>query len=250
MFFSAPGQRPEDVVEAEAFTVVGKKGKAETWSWQQEPPDGIFEDIQVSMVNTRSEYRSYNIYPSGSAVEVFGGHGRGSMFHWWNHWPVSQITSDGRGAWHSDRAAHSSLVWGIPSEPFLMYGFTDKPAEELLPLALSWNHAPDIRNLSGASGGAYHKNERAYSLARKENVIRFSLGGSRSGPVLNPCFVIRNWEGNIPAKVRINGQDISDGPNCRQGIIFDTDGTRSLVLWIEAVYEEKIQIEISKKNQT
>lgn len=33
-----------------------------------------------------------------------------SIFPWWNHWPASQITSDGRSAHAADRLAHSSLI--------------------------------------------------------------------------------------------------------------------------------------------
>ncbi len=107
------------------------------------------------------------------------------------HWPVSQITSDGRGARASDRASHSSLVWGIPSEPFLMYGLTSKPANELRPLANSWNDPPKIKKLQGATSAGYEQNQRAYLLERQKDRFEFVLQGTESSPIMNPCFIIK-----------------------------------------------------------
>ncbi len=245
MFFSAPGQKPEDVVELEAYTVVNEDGESETWSWENGSPDQVFEDVVISMVNTRSEYRAFNVYPSGSSVEVFGGHSRGSKFHWWNHWPVSQITSDGREASSCDRASHSSLVWGIPSEPFLMYGLTDRAPGALIPLARSWNDPPKIKKLQGAHSSGYHQDRRAYTLLREKELIGFTLAGSERSPVLNPCFMVKNWDQSEQAGIRVNGVPIPEGPDNRQGIIRDTDGTRTLVVWLKQNRRENTLIQIS-----
>jgi hypothetical protein len=247
MFFSAPGQRPEDVVELEAFTVVGEEGRADTLSWRDGSPDGVVEDVIISMVNTKSAYRAFNIYPEGSAVEIFGGHHPDSHFHWWNHWPVSQITSDGRSARHADRAAHSSLVWGIPEKEFLIYGLTDKPAAALVPLASSWNNPPQIRKLQGARSGGYRQERRAYTLYRESDHIGFSLAGRRTSPVLNPCFVIRNWDLSLGAEVTINGKPVPEGGEYRQGMIRDTDGSRTLVIWMNLNETNDISITIQPK---
>ena len=244
MFFSAPGQRPEDVVETQAFTVVGEDGKAETWSWENGSPDQVFEEISISMVNTRSEYRFFNVYPTGSSVEVFGGHSRGSKFHWWNHWPVSQITSDGRGARSCDRAAHSSLVWGVPEEEFLMYGLTNKKAEELVPLARSWNDPPKIRKLQGAVSTGYLQEQRAYTMQNEQNMISLTFDGSDKSPILNPCFKIENWKTQTHAAIRVNGLEIPEGVDNRQGIIRDADGTQTLLIWLRMEETSPVKIEI------
>ena len=246
MFFSAPGQRPDDVVEEGAFTVVAEDGDSETWTWEDGSPDQVFENIGITMVNTRSEYRAFNIYPPGSSVEVFGGHGRGSKFHWWNHWPVSQITSDGRGAWAADRAAHSSLVWGVPGEEFLMYGLTNKAAEELMPLARSWNHPPKIRKMQGAEPNGYRQEQRAYSMRREQDVIRFEMKGTDVSPVLNPCFVVKNWANSSTAGITVNGNEINDESECRQGIYRDTDGSQTLVVWLRMEKNSTVRVEIAE----
>jgi len=250
MFFSAPGQKPEDVVETEAFTVVGEDEKAETWSWEDGSPDQVFKDISITMVNTRSKYRAFNVYPSGSSVEVFGGHSRGSKFHWWNHWPVSQITSDGRGARAADRAAHSSLVWGIPEEEFLMYGLTNKTPEELIPLARSWNSPPKIRKLLDAESYGYRQEQRAYSLRKEGDIISFELKGSEASPVLNPCFLVKNWADLSHAMITVEGKEVSAGSDCRQGLIRDTDGSITLVVWLQMEKKSAVRIEIAGNTDT
>jgi hypothetical protein len=245
MFFSAPGQKPEDVVELDAFTVVYANSMSETWSWENDSPQIEAEDITITMVNSRSEVRAFNVYPSGSSVEVFGGHNRRSHFHWWNHWPVSQITSDGRGARAPDRAAHSSLVWGMPSQPFLMYGLTNKAPTDLLPLARSWNNPPKINKLTGAGSSGYDQKQRAYLLRNEQEKISFTLNGSENSPVLNPLFMVKNWKVQSHAEISVNGVDIPEGPYNRQGIIWDTDGSRTLLVWLKLQNEEKTEIDIS-----
>ena len=111
---------------------------------------------------------------------------------WDNMWRVSDhpdvvVTFDEL----PDRASHSSLVWGIPSEPFLMYGLTSKPANELRPLANSWNDPPKIKKLQGATSAGYEQNQRAYLLERQKDRFEFVLQGTESSPIMNPCFIIK-----------------------------------------------------------
>jgi len=242
MFFSAPGQHPEDVVETEAFTVVNEEGESETWSWEDGSPDQVYEDIVIATVNTRSEFKSFNIYPTESSVEVFGGHGRNSKFHWWNHWPVSQITSDGRGAWAADRAAHSSLVWGIPSKPYLLYGLSNKPAKELTNLARSWNFAPEIVDITGARSLGYDQKQRAYILEKTGSVIDLVLNASDESPAVNPCLIVKGWISGDKASISAKGAEHKS----RQGIIRDTDGSQTLVVWMKAEAKQNVSIQISE----
>ncbi len=87
--------------------------------------------------------------------------------------------------------------------------------------------------MNGGQGSAYDKGQRAYVITRRSNKLSFKLDGSEENPVLNPCFVIKNW-GNEPlAHLEINREKQVSGTNFRQGIIRDTDGTKTMIIWIK-----------------
>jgi hypothetical protein len=244
MFYSEPGTKPDDNVELEAYTLVNMAGESKAYSWEDGSPKCDLPNPIISMVNSKSDYKPFNIYPTGSSVETFGGNSRGSHFHWWNHFPVSQITSDGRGSRAADRAAHSSLVWGNPSTNYLMYGLTNKPAASLINLAKSWNTPASISDAAGCSNEGYKKEERAYILTKTSASLSFRLLASEGRPVVNPCFVTKNWGSNHSASVKIGGRSLSKGPDFRRGIVRDTDGTQTMVIWIKREITEDARIAI------
>jgi len=246
MFYSEPGTKPEDNVQLEAYTLANMAGESKTYSWEDGSPECDLPDPIISMVNSKSTYKPFNVYPTGSSVKTFGGHSRNSHFHWWNHFPVSQITSDGRSARAADRAAHSSLVWGTPSTNYLMYGLTNKPAVSLIQLAKSWNMPASISEAAGCSSWGYVKEQRAYVLTKNASMMSFRLLASDDRPTVNPCFVFKNWGSNLSAAMKINGRHLKPGPDFRQGIVRDTDGTRSMVIWIKKTFEEDTKFEIAE----
>ena len=248
MFFSEPGTRPEDNVDLKAYTLVNMKGESETYSWEKDSPECDLPDPVISMIKMKSKYKPFNIYPTDSEIETFPGHNRRSRFHWWNHWPVSQITSDGRSARAADRAAHSSLVWGIPSENYLMYGLTDKPPESLIPLAKSWNHPPEIRQCQGCISSDYIQKERAYHLTARSSELSFALKGSEKRPVVNPCFVIKDWPSDQIAEITVDRGNGSILAKVRQGLTWNTQGSRSLIIWLEYQSESTMKFEIMTKS--
>jgi len=247
MFFSEPGTMPEDNVELAAYTLVNNEGQSRTYSWENGSPECDLPKPLISMVNTKSHYRAFNVYPTGSSVKTFAGRTTPSHFHWWNHFPVSQITSDGRGARAPDRAAHSSLVWGLPSKDYLMYGLTDKPADALLPLARSWNNPPYITNTQGCSSQGYQQAERAYHLVALSDRLSFDLAGSQDRPVVNPCFVIKHWGDDAAASLKFNGHEVEPGRSFRQGVVVDTDGTKSKVIWVKQNADSVVRFELRKE---
>ena len=177
-----PGQRPEDVVELSALKLVNLKGQSHTYTWAEkgpkirpskehkdyidfggkpeDPEDTSYEDADedqpvIVMVNTKSKHRPFQVVEPDSWMAIFGIEHRPGVSHfpWWNHWPVSQLPSDGRYCQAPDRAAHFSLAWASPLEHqgedrtfwwAWMYGMTDQPAESRVPLAASWLHAPKL----------------------------------------------------------------------------------------------------------
>jgi hypothetical protein len=246
MFLSEPGTRPEDNTELQALTLVNVKGEIERLSWETGTPETKLEEPIISMVNTKSDYRMFNIFPTGSGVEVFGGHSRRSHFHWWNHWPVSQITSDGRGARAADRLAHSSLVWGAPSGNFLMYGISNKSPERLLPLANSWNSAPLVSDKKGFDEIRYIQEERAYQLKAPNKSVSFTIEASDKSPLLNPAFVLKGWNGKS-AGIKVNGVDLKPGKKCRTGYHFTAEGL-NLIIWFELTATSKTRFEFTKND--
>jgi hypothetical protein len=49
-----------------------------------------------------------------------------------------------------------------------------------------------------------------------------------------------DWGSDTEARIKINGKKQTADSKVRQGIIRDTDGTRTLVIWIEQKSDEKV----------
>jgi hypothetical protein len=249
-FLSEAGTKPEDNINLQALTVVSHKDKVTELDWSVEHPSGGY-DAQIAWVNLKSDYKVFEIFPPGSKVNVWAGGGKTSYskFSAWNHYPVTQAPCDGRFCVAPDRLAHSALGAVdniVDTGGVLIYGFTNKNARSLIPLARSWNHAPKVINVNSAESLGYDKSQRAYVLKAEsgETKISFALDASAKSPVVNPCFVIKNWPGNDKAALKINKKIIEPGKNFRQGIVRDTDGTLTLVVWIKTESTVPIQIEI------
>jgi hypothetical protein len=126
-----------------------------------------------------------------------------------------------------------------------MFGLTNQSAAELAPLARSWRRAPKLIQIKGCSTSGYKKEERAYHLTAKGPAMSFKLQASKDSPIVNPCFVIKNW-GPGKAGVKIDGKAVKSGKGFRQGIIRDTDGTQTLIVWLETESQKPVEISIKK----
>ena len=125
-----------------------------------------------------------------------------------------------------------------------MFGLTNRSAAELAPLARSWKQAPKLVQAQGCSASGYEKQERAYRLTAKGPAMSFKLQASKASPVVNPCFVIKNWGSNAKAALKINGETVKPGKNFRQGIVRDTDGTRTLIVWVKKQATKPITVSL------
>jgi len=115
-----------------------------------------------------------------------------------------------------------------------MYGFTDKSATSLIPLAQAWNHPPTVTNPKGCESRGHRQTERAYRFVPKASFISFTLNGSEETPVHNPCFVIKHWTGENKSRLEVNGKELAPcSKSFRQGMTRDVDGTLMLVVWVE-----------------
>lgn len=244
-----PGTRPEDNVELEAATLLNMKGESKTYSWASGYPVYDLDDANIQIVNLKSEYKPYIIFRDGGEWEVFNLEVRPeySHFPWWNHWPVAQISSDGRSAYATDRAAHSSLSWGDPNGDAALYGMTNKNPKDLIMLAKSWNFPPTLRvNGSSIVAEDYEYTQRAYicTTETKKSNLAFSLEANEESPIYNPAFLFRNWE---PENIglTINEKEILRGKDFRYSTEYDISGNPTTIVWIKLKSTEQVDIKLT-----
>jgi hypothetical protein len=260
---SQPGTRPEDNVPYDAVTLSNMAGETETWNYSVGPTfrnsAPIAGNKNLVYTNLNSEYKHFNIGEIGSNWVVYSqwesmrlayGH---SKYNAWNHYPFGLLPSDGTVATGKDRTSSSCLgtLDGLDhllddgrTELYNIYGITNLPATELKVLNRSWNTPAKLISMNGGQGSAYDKRQRAYVIIKESNKLSFKLDGSEENPVMNPCFVIKNW-GNQPlAHLEINGEKQVPDTNFRQGIIRDTDGTKTMIIWIKQKSYKRISYKI------
>ena len=260
-YFFNPGQTPWSVVEQERNTIANLKGEVSQLKWENNRPKGKY--ISNSVIKTynykNSASRPFAIIREGVSViyepeEILHDtplEGAG----WWDHWPVSQIPSDGKnpifpnghfsssssGAIfttnHLESPAHLDHPTVIKTDtklviPFL-FGMTTETAGGLVPLAKMYNHPPEITKVKGADYLGYNVFKHEYQFSKAEEQITFTVKASKKSPIANICFAIKNWGQDQMASITVNEERIESGRGNRQGIIRDTDGTRTLIIWLK-----------------
>ncbi|UCE40083.1 MAG: LamG domain-containing protein [Candidatus Aminicenantes bacterium] len=265
-----PGQTPEDVVELSAMTLVNLKGKSHTYTWADTTPkvregDKYLhfgtepEERPVIMrVNMKSECKPFQIFETSNRFSIFAHeHRKGfSHFPWWNHWPVSQVPSDGRYCQAADRASHFSLAWGGPPAHkgkgktywwAWMYGATKDEAVSLVPLGRSWLLPPKLIVENGSEEALYDLTQRCYVILGFENGIekklQFILEGNPDSPIINPAFIVENW-GNRDAEIYVNGKRVPRGKFFRYGHIRRVN-RYDLVVWLHRETDQTVEISLS-----
>jgi len=182
-----------------------------------------------------------------------------SQFASWCHWPVSILPSDRYDTVYEGRTGHSSLnhvytpihdEQTIGSahyvERVLLEGLTTDSAVESIPLAKSWLSAPTLASVSGATDHGYDKAQRAFVLSATSTSASFTINASSDNPVVNPCFVIKNWG---PMKTAVLSVDSVPVPlvEFRQGLVTDVDGTEKMVIWYEFESTSPVEIVVGQK---
>lgn len=114
-----------------------------------------------------------------------------------------------------------------------MEGMSKLGTRELAPLARSWLQAPEIESLSDCRDQRYDPSQRAYVLNATGAAPSFRIAATAERPIVNPCFVVRNWNCEDNARLEINSAAQVGGPNFRQGIVRDPNGRQSLVVWLQ-----------------
>jgi len=261
MVIMGPDQHPEQIVNTkDALTMLNIKGESKTYDWVTGPPKDVKEpkEKNIQYINYAGEYKPVTIgeFINSNVVEN-GQLTPYAVFPTWNHWPVSQMPSDGRYASFTDRTAHSSLthvMMPVDSEvltgdkPFyeklIMEGMLNKKPEELIPIAKSWLNAPQLINAKGCTG-SFDKSQRAYIINIKTTPLAFGLNCNSDQPMFNACFVIKNWGKNGDAKILIDGKKIGNESSTRQGLIRDTDGAYTKIIWVEIESSKPVEFKIT-----
>ena len=276
-----PGKYPDEVIEKDGVSLVNMSGDVQKYSWHDddlkiEMPEP--KGANMSFVNLKSTYRPFIIL-SPDPVETVEGKwdspffrtyaakmGRGyrqdpvpSVYGWWNHWPVAQVPGDGRWVSTPDRPSHFNLTTFIQWEDYertgktrtriMLQGMTDKKADELVPLAKSWLHAPKMRISSDAyTGGTYDQSERAYLVEKTDpdNVspCTFVLETSKESPLVNPAIIIKNW-GNQLSTLSVDGKKVLQGGDFRQGIRKGPAG-EDLIIWIRLDSQKPVKMTLGR----
>ncbi|OUX30414.1 MAG: hypothetical protein CBE24_06680 [bacterium TMED264] len=246
-FLSEAGTKPEDNINLKSLTIVSSEDKITELDWSESHPDGTF-DAQAIWINLKSDYKVFEIFPPKADIYVWASEEKTSYSKYsaWNHYPVTQAPCDGRFSMVSDRVSHSALgaVNKLPGN-MLIYGFTNKAAKSLIPLARSWNFAPDVIKLKGGESSGYDKSQRAYQIATKDDKLSFVLDASKNSPLVNPSFVLAGWDSKT--KVKVDGAYIGADKKIRQGLVRDTNGELQLVVWMELTSEQPVEISFVKE---
>ncbi|KAA9035636.1 LamG domain-containing protein [Ginsengibacter hankyongi] len=254
------GQHPESVLKkTPVMTLVDTSGKSVDYDWNPNPPKPNFKGTLIQKINYTGKYDPYSIQNFTDGDIYKGERTWYSVFPSWNHWPTAQINSSGRNASFPDRASHSSishLYWNLYKEKdgkaayqedILMEGMTDKRAVSLTNLAKSWLNAPSAVNISGGKSFGYNPAHRAYSFIINNIPLKFQIAGSNKCPMHNLCFEIKNWNSRtVEAGLKINGNLIKPGANFRQGTFIDSDGTCTLIIWVQMDASSLQSFEVSK----
>lgn len=240
------GQHPESVVKrAPVMTLVDKEGKATDYDWNPEPPRPDFKGKIVQLIHYTGRFSPFTIQDFKAGSIYRGERTWYSVFPSWNHWPTSQINSSGRNSLFPDRAAHcsiSQLSWAsvrqqsgdVPYlERTLMEGMTDQNAESLCALAKSWLQAPPIEPISDCGSASYDQAQRAYVLTATGSAPSFLIVADTERPIVNLCFVVKNWNCDDKAKLVADSKPVTESPDFRQGIVRDIDGRQMLVAWVK-----------------
>jgi hypothetical protein len=122
-------------------------------------------------------------------------------------------------------------------EKLTLEGMWNKPKSELAMLSKSWTHAPKLTGLQGATGG-YEPEQRAYVLRVSSRPISFTVDASADHPIYNLCFVLKGWDTSDDAKIDFD-------PRCvKQGLLKDTDGTYTKLVYLQCQSEKSLEINI------
>jgi hypothetical protein len=124
-----------------------------------------------------------------------------------------------------------------------MEGMLKENPADLIPLAASWLNPPEVKALTGCESKGYDRSQRAFVLKAVEEEMALVVDASEDHPMVNPCFVIRNWNRNSGVELTVNGEAMPIGTEARQGIVRDVDGSWTLIAWFNMESSDAVDFE-------
>ncbi len=250
-----PGQNPEDVIMNDAVTVGNEKGEFLTrYRLSEEPNKKLEGNNNILYTNLNSSVKQFQIGEIGTRIETHLD--RKVWWNGWNHYPVQLIPSDGTRVGKYDRPTSfcpstfrefRRKVDGQTVEAMQLYGLTKLKPEGLLPLNRSWNFAPDVVETKGCKYHGYRKQERAFMFTSEGDTAKFTVNATKEQPLENPAFVIANWPGHDASiSLKMNDRKKTRDADFKAGIEMGTDGSYSLVIWMEYSSMKTVSFEIAK----
>jgi len=250
-----PGQNPADAVMNDAVTVGNEKGEFLTrYRLSEEPNKKLEGNNNILYTNLNSSVKQFQIGEIGTRIETHLD--RKPHCNGWNHYPVQLIPSDGTRVGKYDRPTSfcpstfrefRRKVDGQTVEAMQLYGLTKLKPEGLLPLNRSWNFAPDAVETKGCKYHGYRKQERAFMFTSEGDTAKFTVNATKEQPLENPAFIIANWQGNdAKISLKMNSKAKTCGVDFKAGIEMGTDGSYSLVIWMEYSSTKTVSFEIAK----
>ena len=256
-----PGQVISDLLEKEFAFVADYEhntSKALFVEDPNRPPYGPFSwdksyPYTIQQYRFKSENKPFIFFEPGN--EMFIRHNGLRSYNragGCNHFPVGQARCDGRTTRMADRPSHCS---GFPiSDPVIhhendrsywcgLYGMNGMDIDELIQLGRSWAYAPELSGMSAeAASLGFDRSRRCYQIqnrSAKSELIQFTVNCTKDSPVINPAFVIQNWNAE-GARVMVNGKVVEA---VDLGFKHRLDGTDLVVfLWMESDSEMRIRI--------
>lgn len=253
---TSAGKLPTDIVNKQALSTANGEGVHHDLIFDGSQFEQDFEG-DILMVNFKSDWKVFTAFNQGSGgpwgKHEQSKHSQNTFAGPWNHWPISQLKSDGRYSYDKDgRINHFALSAGggyLAS----MYGFSNQNSKEtqdittVIPAVKAWREHADVVDVNGAEYHDYDIKQKAYNFTLEKNSLSFNILGTHKSPIINPCFVIKNWNSEEEAIVKIDSKIFG---NVKQGVIRDVDGSQSLVLFLPFESEETAYFEIIKASES
>lgn len=252
---NSAGKHPWDNIEIrDSVSVLNLEGESASYHGENGGINDIGEDPfplpirgNITRVNLKdTAYDTFTIMEHGDTLEImpywemdFTSEYPNHHFVRWDHWPVNQIRAFGRSTDTAKYPSHTSLFHMAFNPPYaqgktsqtrlLLTGVSNINKSQVVNLANAWLEAPSVESLTGANDAHFDQSQRAYVMSAKTTNIQFTLAATNTQPVHNPAFIINDWQGTDSQAIRVNGQSIT---NAKQGIVYNHEGKRTLVLFI------------------
>lgn len=273
-----PGQHAKDVLRNDALTLIDLEGHSATYSWPDDASvntrerrnmakdPSLVRDLKpaqpvIQVVNMQSRARPFAIFEPGNRPRVYVGRVRDEVtnFPAYNHWPVSQVRSDGRFAQAADHATSFSISQNFPTRHreasgfewvAMLYGATFDEPSALLPLARSWTRPPELLVRQGrVESRGYDVGQRAYLLRCSDDSacgeLSLELRADPQSPLVNALVVLEGW-GDGAVEVTLGAERLAPGRGLRTGYRKTLLGT-DLLVWLEKSSTEPLLVQVAPR---